>query len=244
MSRKTHRASAIASTPILDAARLKAIYTTMLRLRALKQGTRLRSTGPAAVLAGVLSQLRENDAAGGLSSEVLEALFGNNAPHWIPDVRESIGRLQIAHGVALASKSARQDGVVAVFCSGLVLNRELDRVLAYAGAQMLPVLYVVQQGPERPRKRGWKQTFPSIPVDMHDAIAVYRVAYESIQRARNGGGPTWMECKPWQVRARLRDAAGTSGESSPVVKLENYIAARGFDPEKWKSVTPGKRYDS
>jgi pyruvate dehydrogenase E1 component alpha subunit len=36
---------------------------------------------------------------------------------------------------------------------------------------------------------------PGVTVDGHDFFAVYEVAAEAIRRAREGGGPTLIECK-------------------------------------------------
>ena len=36
---------------------------------------------------------------------------------------------------------------------------------------------------------------PGVEVDGHDFFAVYEAAGEAVERARNGGGPTLLECK-------------------------------------------------
>ena len=46
-----------------------------------------------------------------------------------------------------------------------------------------------------------------ITVDGNDVVAVYRVAYESLERVRLGGGPVLIEGRTWQLAGkRLRRA--------------------------------------
>ena len=58
-----------------------------------------------------------------------------------------------------------------------------------------------QNGKKRPRSgddfadRANGFNMPGVTVDGHDFFAVYEVAGEAIQRAREGGGPTLIECK-------------------------------------------------
>jgi TPP-dependent pyruvate/acetoin dehydrogenase alpha subunit len=91
--------------------------------------------------------------------------------------------------------------------------------------------------------------FPSIPVDGHDVVAVYRVAYESIQRARRGGGPTLIECKPYlpdpyvphteRPSSRRRDDMALSAEwrtaQDPIRCMELYLAGKGLFRDSWKN---------
>ena len=44
--------------------------------------------------------------------------------------------------------------------------------------------------------------FPGIIVDGSDVVAVWRVAQESIHRARNGAGPTLIDCRMESARIR------------------------------------------
>jgi TPP-dependent pyruvate/acetoin dehydrogenase alpha subunit len=64
--------------------------------------------------------------------------------------------------------------------------------------------------------------FPGIPVDGHDAVAVYRVAYESLQRARLGSVPTLIECK------------SKASNSDPISNLERYLSRKGLVHQEWK----------
>ena len=48
---------------------------------------------------------------------------------------------------------------------------------------------------------------PGMPVDADDAVAIYRVAQESIGRARIGGGAALMECVPFVLEGAKASAA-------------------------------------
>jgi TPP-dependent pyruvate/acetoin dehydrogenase alpha subunit len=71
---------------------------------------------------------------------------------------------------------------------------------------------------------------PGIPVDADDAVALYRVAQESIGRARIGGGAALMECVPFVLDglAGRRNAAPDG-----IAGLENYLLQRGVATRVW-----------
>ena len=62
----------------------------------------------------------------------------------------------------------------------------------YAEATRRPV--VLRQGTDI-AKRADGFGMPGVIVDGHDFFAVYEAAGEAIRRAREGGGPTLIECK-------------------------------------------------
>ena len=74
--------------------------------------------------------------------------------------------------------------------------------------------------------------FPVITVDANDVVAIYRVAQESIARARDGG-PTLIACVPYA-------AEGMS--ASPIANMERYLAGKklfddGGKTKPWLSST-------
>jgi pyruvate dehydrogenase E1 component alpha subunit len=91
--------------------------------------------------------------------------------------------------------------------------------------------------------------FPAIAVDGNDVVAVYRVATESIARARRGGGPTLITCKicteskPGALRghsgadpvnSHTREAAELWKAGDPIHKMELYLTQKGLFREEWK----------
>jgi pyruvate dehydrogenase E1 component alpha subunit len=63
--------------------------------------------------------------------------------------------------------------------------------------------------------------FPGVIVDGQDVVAVWRVAQESVHRARNGGGPTLIDCR--------MDAA-----RDPLAHMEHYLRKRNLWDEAWR----------
>ena len=61
--------------------------------------------------------------------------------------------------------------------------------------------------------------FPTITVDACDVVAVYRVASESIAHARQGFGPTLIDCQHWQ---------GQDTTHNPLLNMRNTSIARGY----------------
>ena len=77
--------------------------------------------------------------------------------------------------------------------------------------------------------------YPSIPVDAHDVIAMYRVAHESIERARDGGGPTHIVGLRWQIAAaNPRSRAAKTEIRDAVHNLEQWLIARGLPAQQWQ----------
>ena len=134
------------------------------------------------------------------------------------------------------SETAGQSGVVVMFAMAGEAAPALWRTaLTFAAKQELPVMFVVlpdaRARGSKGRGRKARQMsaiaircgVPGIPVDADDAVAIYRVAQESIGHARIGGGPALMECEPFMVE-------GAGGKRSPaaaaIAGLEQYMLQR------------------
>jgi acetoin:2,6-dichlorophenolindophenol oxidoreductase subunit alpha len=65
-------------------------------------------------------------------------------------------------------------------------------------------------------------------------VAVYRVAYESIGRARQGRGPTLIECRDYVCKNRKRtfkDESKPLEVQDPIRRMETYLLGKGlFNP--------------
>ena len=75
-----------------------------------------------------------------------------------------------------------------------------------------------------------KHGFRGILVDGHDVVAVYRVAQESIHLARQGTGPTLIECKMGQTEHLPPGVDGTDA----LARLERYMSKHGAWNDFWK----------
>src|SRR5207302_1402230 len=62
---------------------------------------------------------------------------------------------------------------------------------------------------------------PGIPVDAGDAVALYRVAQESLGRTRGGDGPVLIECVAYRMEG---SGGGTPGD--PLVQMKEFLVGR------------------
>jgi TPP-dependent pyruvate/acetoin dehydrogenase alpha subunit len=114
--------------------------------------------------------------------------------------------------------------------------------LAFAAAHELPAIFVVlpdlrsqahrSPGPKADRISAiaLRATVPAIAVDADDPVAIYRVAQESIGRARAGGGPALIECVPFILEAVSNRRAPTP---DALAALEQYTLQRGVAAQTW-----------
>jgi 2-oxoisovalerate dehydrogenase E1 component len=102
---------------------------------------------------------------------------------------------------------------VAFFGDGAVNNGAFHEGLNMAGIWKLPVLFVCENNgfaTEVPFEyaaacssvaaRGAAYAMPGVEVDGNDVLAVSEAAAEAVNRARQGDGPTLIECKTYRTR--------------------------------------------
>ena len=115
----------------------------------------------------------------------------------------------LACGAALAAKKLGTKGVAVVFVGDGGSNQGTTlESLNLASIWQLPCVFVVENNgyaeatsskysvagtDVAERAKGFDM--PGVTVDGHDFCAVYDAAQEAISRAREGGGPTLIECK-------------------------------------------------
>ena len=139
-------------------------------------------------------------------------------------------------GIALMHKFEKKQNVVVAICGEELPT--LDRwheAMKFAGTHKLPVIFVVKNGmangaASAPQNGHLEEVsfmavdlgFPGVVVDGSDVVAVWRVAQESIHRARNGSGPTLIDC-----RAESTD--------DPLAHMEHYLRKRSVWDDDWRS---------
>ncbi len=139
-----------------------------------------------------------------------------------------------------AGSTGKQSGVVVVYAlPGEVSPALWRKALTFARDNDLPVLFVVL--PSALTKGSAAKIgnvssialrcgLPEIPVDADDAVAIYRVAQESIGHARIGGGAALIECVPFVVEG----AAGKPGRTADAIAvLETYLLERHVSTRAW-----------
>ena len=150
---------------------------------------------------------------------------------WIEDAEE---QLRLAVGAALAFKTLKQGNLVVAYVrQGEIAKGTWRSVLGWASKLELPVIFVVL-----PTKGGRNETaglserasrwgVPGIPVDAGDAVALYRVAQESLGRTRSGDGPVLIEC----VEVRTRGKGGAPVD--PLVQMKDFLLSRKICTAAW-----------
>ena len=120
-----------------------------------------------------------------------------------------------AAGAGYSFKLLKQKNVaVAFFGDGAVNNGAFHEGLNMASIWKLPVLFVCENnqfatevpfaysaGNPEVAPRGAAYGVPALQVDGNDVLAVFAAAAAASQRAREGGGPTLIECKTYRTRA-------------------------------------------
>jgi TPP-dependent pyruvate/acetoin dehydrogenase alpha subunit len=144
----------------------------------------------------------------------------------------------VGTGIALAHKLAGQRRVVVAFCAqeSPALENWHD-ALKFAGVHKLPILFVIKNGvadqkssdEHAPHLEAFSfmardYGYPGVIVDGQDVVAVFRVAQESIHRARQGSGPTLIDCR-------------TDSKRDPLKYLEHYMRKRNLWDDGWREQT-------
>ncbi len=176
----------------------------------------------------------------------------------LPNAPDPAAQLNLAAGVALGLRDKPRGSVAMGFCGDIPPETPgWHEALAFAAQHCLPLLIVTEvkfpartasanakppsgipaKGKSSPRVlvEGQVRGVPVIPVDAHDIVAIYRVAYESIHKARHGGGPTLIEATT--LPPNLTGKPGTGSETKPsdaTAKMEDYLAAKGLFSPSWK----------
>ena len=145
-------------------------------------------------------------------------------------------------GLALSHKLERKANVVVAFRDeDAALLDASQEALKFAGAHKLPIVYVTrskQSGDLGRRKHSALEEFsfmakdygfPSILVDGKDVVAVWRAAQESIHRARNGSGPTLIECQ-----------TESASFTDPLAHMQHHMTRRGAWDDGWKRQIAGE----
>lgn len=199
--------------PLIPHARMRALYRGLVELRTL--GERLPRTdrvpkGLEACWAGTAIDLHETDLTSDRAAQATPAFLrgiavrtGTGAPKRAelqalladrtkPFAGTPSDRLFCSIGVATALKASASEAIALAY----VRDRELTaadwkRVLRVAAEGDLPLVIVTTGATETPAS---SRTTPVIPVDASDAVAIYRVAQETLLRARAEGGTAVIEC--------------------------------------------------
>ena len=180
---------------------------------------------------------------------------GSQIPEGLNDFPISIPvatQIPIAVGVALAAKSNGDPVAAMAFMGdGATSKGDFHEALNFAGVFSAPVVFVCQNNQwaiSVPLKRqtaaktlaqkAFAYGLPGIQVDGNDVFAVYRAATEALTRAREGKGPSLIECVTYRVgdhttaddasRYRDRDEVERWKQKDPIERLRKYMEKGGL----------------
>ena len=163
------------------------------------------------------------------------------------------GTIPIAVGVAFGSVMRGEQRVTTVFFGDAAVEEGVfHESLNFAALKKLPVIFVcennlysvqsplsVRQPPREIFTLAQGHGIANFQGDGNNAIAVYELASEAIGRAKQGGGPTFLEFKTYRWREHCgpnydhdlgyRDASEIEEWQArcPIERLEGYILSEG-----------------
>ena len=180
---------------------------------------------------------------------------GSRIPEGLNDYPISIPvstQIPIAVGAALAAKTKGDAiAVMAYMGDGATSKGDFHEGLNFAGVFAAPVVFLCQNNQWAISVPLSRQTaaktlaqkavaygFPGIQVDGNDVFAVYRAAHEALGRAREGKGPTFIECLTYRLgdhttaddasRYRSREEVEGWRKKDPLERLRRYMEKVGL----------------
>ena len=169
---------------------------------------------------------------------------------------------QIPHavGAALAARHRRDPvAVIAYFGDGATSKGDFHEGFNMAGVFRLPVVFICQNNQwaisvplkgqtasETIAQKAIAYGFEGVQVDGNDVFAVYRATRQALEKARSGGGPTFIECLTYRMadhttaddagRYRSAEEVALWRGRDPILRMERFLASRGL----WNSDQGGE----
>jgi pyruvate dehydrogenase E1 component alpha subunit len=165
-------------------------------------------------------------------------------------------------GAAMAmSLKGEKKAAVAYFGDGGSSRGDFHEGLNMAGVFRAPAVFICENNQwaiSVPRKRqsagktiaqrAWSYGFEGIQVDGNDVFAVYKATTEALEKAKNGGGPTLIECFTYRLHDHTTadDASKYRSDEEvrewegkePLIRLKLFMEKKGIWTEDYeKEVT-------
>ena len=177
--------------------------------------------------------------------------YGDRARGVITPASTLAGQTIVGTGCAMGFKILKKDNVVlAFFGEGSTSRGGWHEALNYAGIHKLPIVYIcqnnlwaesvpatLQAGIKDFADRAKAYGFPGVTIDGNDVVLTHKTAAEAIERARNGKGPTLIECKTyrWYGHSEIDPADYRQAEElekwkkqDPVLQAEKLVMDLGI----------------
>jgi TPP-dependent pyruvate/acetoin dehydrogenase alpha subunit len=207
--------------------KLLQLYAGMIKCRLLDERIRaemgqqagsaraaLPPRGREAAIVGVLMDVLSDDIVDAPALDLIPLfLHGERPPKLFRILRKGRHTPYATAAVANEDKSARKIRVI-VSGGDNAEQHAWTEALRLASINRPPTIFLCW----KPRKAPVVD-FPIMTVDACDVVAAYRVASESIAHARQGFGPTLIECQHWE---------GSDASRNPIMNMEKYLDRRGL----------------
>lgn len=165
------------------------------------------------------------------------------------------GQIPLGAGIAFADKYHYRKAVtICLMGDGAVRQGALHETFNMAMNWKLPVVFICENNNyamgtsvqrtanhEDIYKLGLGYEMPSAPVDGMNPVKVAEAAYEAIERARRGDGPTFLDIKTYRFRGhsmsdaepyRTKDEVNHFKEDDPIGMVERKILENGWATEE------------
>ncbi|MGD9212791.1 MAG: pyruvate dehydrogenase (acetyl-transferring) E1 component subunit alpha [Desulfobacteraceae bacterium] len=177
----------------------------------------------------------------------------NNFPISVPVGSQMLHAVGLGWGIRYRRK---KDVVLTYFGDGATSEGDFHEALNFAAVYQVPVILVCQNNQwaiSIPRKKQTRSVtlaqkaiaygMPGIQVDGNDVLAVYQATGEAVKRAREGRGPTLIECVTYRMmmhttaddpkRYRSDEEVKFWQKRDPITRFEKYLIQKGvLDSEK------------
>ncbi len=144
----------------------------------------------------------------------------------------------VACGVAMVLKARGQGNVAVVhFGEGTTSRGDVHEAMNWAAVMKLPVVFICnnnayaystptekQYAVKDLAVRGAAYGMPGVKVDGNDVLAVYAAVAAAVRRARQGQGPSFLECKSFRLTGH------SAHDMAEYVPKELFHEWRGKDP--------------
>ncbi len=167
----------------------------------------------------------------------------NDLPACVPVASQ----LLHATGIAMAMKLKKEKNVVLTYIGdGATSEGDFHEALNFASVFNAPVIFIClnnqyaisvplakQMKAKTVAQKAIAYDIPGIRVDGNDVLAVYKATTDAVARARNGDGPSLIECLTYRItphttaddpkKYRSVDESSKWLNKEPLIRLEKYL---------------------
>jgi pyruvate dehydrogenase E1 component alpha subunit len=174
-----------------------------------------------------------------------------------------------ATGIAWAFKLKQEKRVtITYFGDGATSEGDFHEAMNFASVFQTPTVFFCQNNQwaistprenqmacETVAQRAIAYGMPTIQIDGNDLLAVYKASHEAIERARAGGGPSFIEAVTYRLadhttaddarRYRDQKEVDAWATKDPVIRLRKYLTTKGiWDDTKQAALDEASRVNA